>query len=308
MGLGPVIGDVVLRAYLRRGLARLRGLPPPAPCSRASCRRPAGPRARAPRRCSLARPSSPDWSSPSRCSASPPSSASPRCTPRSSACTAPAPSCSSCRPCSSRDAHTRPQGPGSARSTAVGDRGHALRGAGPTFPALFADPAALYVGAAFFGAGHALLYPAVFMLAVGGTGAGAQRRAREPQGQRGDRIRGRRPGARRGRGADELQRRLRGRRSGDARRPAAPTSRPGAPPASPSSRSLRRPRRAERHSAGTGGSRRRATRMPAPMRIPPATWIAASDSDNSTTAKRAARNGWMFVARVARAGPIRSRQ
>jgi MFS family permease len=38
---------------------------------------------------------------------------------------------------------------------------------GLTLPALFAHPAALYVGAAFFGAGHALLYPAVFMLAVG---------------------------------------------------------------------------------------------------------------------------------------------
>jgi MFS family permease len=39
--------------------------------------------------------------------------------------------------------------------------------AGLTFPALVAQPAALYVGAALFGAGHALLYPAVFMLAVG---------------------------------------------------------------------------------------------------------------------------------------------
>jgi MFS family permease len=38
---------------------------------------------------------------------------------------------------------------------------------GLTFPALVAQPAALYLAAAFFGAGHALLYPAVFMLAVG---------------------------------------------------------------------------------------------------------------------------------------------
>jgi MFS family permease len=39
--------------------------------------------------------------------------------------------------------------------------------AGLTVPALVAHPGALYLGAALFGAGHALLYPAVFMLAVG---------------------------------------------------------------------------------------------------------------------------------------------
>jgi MFS family permease len=39
--------------------------------------------------------------------------------------------------------------------------------AGLTLPAFVAHQLALYVGAALFGAGHALLYPAVFMLAVG---------------------------------------------------------------------------------------------------------------------------------------------
>jgi predicted MFS family arabinose efflux permease len=43
---------------------------------------------------------------------------------------------------------------------------------GSTIPALFAQPAGLYVGAAFFGAGHALLYPALFMMAVGAAASG----------------------------------------------------------------------------------------------------------------------------------------
>ena len=38
---------------------------------------------------------------------------------------------------------------------------------GLTLPVLFQRPAGLYAGAAFFGTGHALLYPALFMLGVG---------------------------------------------------------------------------------------------------------------------------------------------
>ncbi len=42
-----------------------------------------------------------------------------------------------------------------------------LAAGGLALPAAVAQPAALYAGAAIFGAGHALLYPAVFVLAVG---------------------------------------------------------------------------------------------------------------------------------------------
>jgi MFS family permease len=38
---------------------------------------------------------------------------------------------------------------------------------GPAIPAIFAHPWGLYLGAAAFGIGHAFLYPALFMLAVG---------------------------------------------------------------------------------------------------------------------------------------------
>jgi hypothetical protein len=38
---------------------------------------------------------------------------------------------------------------------------------GPAIPALYPAPLALYLGAAAFGVGHAFLYPALFMLAVG---------------------------------------------------------------------------------------------------------------------------------------------
>jgi predicted MFS family arabinose efflux permease len=38
---------------------------------------------------------------------------------------------------------------------------------GPAIPALYPEPLALYLGAAAFGVGHAFLYPALFMLAVG---------------------------------------------------------------------------------------------------------------------------------------------
>jgi MFS family permease len=37
---------------------------------------------------------------------------------------------------------------------------------GAVLPAVYAHPAGLYLGAAAFGVGHALLYPALFMLAV----------------------------------------------------------------------------------------------------------------------------------------------
>jgi MFS family permease len=44
--------------------------------------------------------------------------------------------------------------------------GLSLSGVGLAVPAVFAEPAALYLGAAVFGAGHALSYPALLMLAV----------------------------------------------------------------------------------------------------------------------------------------------
>jgi len=45
--------------------------------------------------------------------------------------------------------------------------GVTLTALGLSLPAIFAQPAGLYAGAAVFGSGHALLYPALFLLAVG---------------------------------------------------------------------------------------------------------------------------------------------
>jgi MFS family permease len=45
--------------------------------------------------------------------------------------------------------------------------GVSLAALGIALPAIFASPAGLYAGAALFGSGHALLYPALFLLAVG---------------------------------------------------------------------------------------------------------------------------------------------
>jgi len=56
----------------------------------------------------------------------------------------------------------------------------------------------------------------------------------------------------------------------------------------------------------TGGAgRRRASRIPAAIRRPPATWIAVIDSESRMTAKITATNGCRLAASVARAAPIR---